>query len=55
MLMQYRLTRSFKEWSIDKANRFSNKYILECIDYLEHTSIISVDICGNYELTRNAL
>ena len=49
------LIKSFKEWSIDKANRFSDKYILECIDYLEQTLIISVDICGNYELRRDAL
>lgn len=49
------LIESFKKWSEDKANRFSEKYILECIDYLEKTSIISTDICGNYELTQNAL
>jgi len=49
------LIDSFKEWSVDKANRFSNKYILECIDYLEQTLIISMDMCGNYELTRTAL
>lgn len=49
------LIDDFKNWSADKANRFSDKYILECIDYLEETSIISLDICGNYELTRNAL
>lgn len=49
------LIEEFKSWSEDKANRFSNKYITECIDYLEDTSIISRDICGNYELTRNAL
>lgn len=49
------LIDSFKNWSEDKANRFSNKYISECIDYLEETSVISLDICGNYELTRNAL
>lgn len=49
------LVDEFKSWSEDKANRFSNKYILECIDYLEQTSMISLDICGNYELARNAL
>ena len=49
------LVNSFKEWSVDKANRFSNKYIMECIEYLEQTAIISVDICGNYELARSAL
>ena len=49
------LIESFKSWSEDKANRFSDKYISECINYLEDTSIISLDICGNYELTRNSL
>lgn len=49
------LIEEFKNWSEDKANRFSEKYISECIEYLEKTSIISLDICGNYELTRNAL
>ncbi len=48
------LISSFKEWSEDKAKRFSEKYISECIDYLEQTLIISVDICGNYELAGNA-
>ena len=45
----------FNRWSEDKANRFSDKYILECIEYLETTSIIALDICGNYELSQNAL
>lgn len=49
------LTESFQEWSADKANRFSGNYIMECIDYLEETLIISEDICGNYELARRAL
>lgn len=49
------LVESFRNWSEDKAKRFSDKYILECICYLEDTAIISIDICGNYELTRNAL
>lgn len=49
------LVDSFKKWSVDKANRFPPKYILDCIEYLEETAIVSVDICGNYELARNAL
>lgn len=49
------LIDEFKNWSRDKANRFSNKYISECIDYLEETSVISLNICGNYELAGNAL
>jgi hypothetical protein len=49
------LVDEFKRWSEDKANRFSDEDILECIAYLEETSIISLDICGNYELAGNAL
>ena len=49
------LVEAFNNWSEDKANRFSNEYIVECIDYLEKTLIISLDICGNYELTKNYL
>ena len=49
------LIEEFKNWSEDKANRFSDKYISECIDYLEETSVISLDICANYELARNVL
>lgn len=49
------LMSSFKNWLEDKANRFSDKDILECIDYLEDTSIITLDICGNYELAKNGL
>jgi O-acetyl-ADP-ribose deacetylase (regulator of RNase III)/uncharacterized protein YwgA len=47
------LIKGFKNWSEDKAKRFSDQYISECIDYLEETSVISLDICGNYELTRS--
>lgn len=49
------LIAGFKGWSEDKANRFSNEYIQECIDYLEITSIIALNICGSYELAKNAL
>lgn len=49
------LIESVKVGRKNKANRFSDKYISECINYLEDTSIISPDICGNYELTRNSL
>lgn len=49
------LVIQFKNWSEDKANRFSEKYILECIEYLENTGIISLDIYGNYVLTQNVL
>lgn len=47
------IVESFKEWSEDKANRFPKKYILECIDYLEDTGIISLDICSDYEVARD--
>lgn len=50
-----KIIENFKQWSEDKANRFSEDYIIECIEYLEETSIISTDIYGNYELTKNAL
>ena len=49
------LISSFKKADVEKKRRFDNKYISACINYLEDTSIISVDLCGNYELTRNAL
>lgn len=50
-----KIIESFKRWSEDKAIRFSEEYIIECIDYLEETSIISTNICNDYELTQNAL
>lgn len=49
------IVQGFKEWPADKANRFSVQYILECVQYLEETSIILENICGNYELTSEAL
>lgn len=49
------LLDEFKSWSEDITDRFSDKEILDCIDYLEETSIISLDICGNYELTRDVM
>lgn len=52
---QNELVSSFISWSEDKANRFSREYILECIEYLETTSIIAPDICGNYELAKDSL
>lgn len=41
----------FKNWSQDKAERFSTKYITECIEYLEETDIIQTDIFGSFILT----
>lgn len=48
------IINKFKEWSDDKAKRFSKKYIQECIGYLEDTNIISKNICNEYELSSNA-
>lgn len=44
------IVEKFKMWSEDKAERFSKKYIEECIQYLEKTNIIAKNIWGNYEL-----
>lgn len=41
----------FREWSEDKAKRFSKEYIIGCIEYLEQTDIISKDIWGKYEVS----
>lgn len=41
----------FKQWSEDKAKRFTKQYIGDCISYLEDTGIIIKNICGNYELS----
>lgn len=47
------IIKYFKEWSEDKAARFSEKNICECISYLVETDIITRDICGNYEVSGN--
>ena len=47
------IIKYFKEWSEDKAIRFSKGYICECINYLVETNIITKDICGNYEIYAN--
>ena len=41
----------FKLWSDDKAHRFSEKYIRECVDHLEETSVVMRNICGLYEVS----
>lgn len=46
------LIQAFDEWSEYKAKKFSDAYIGECINYLEDKNIISVDLCGNYELAK---
>lgn len=42
------IIRQFKEWSEDKANRFSLEDINQYIDYLENTDMIEKDLWGNY-------
>jgi len=44
----------FREWSEDKAKRFTKKCIQKCIGYLEDTNIISKNICNEFELSSNA-
>ena len=44
------IIKNFREWSEDKAKRFSKVYIRECISYLADTNIVTRDICGNYEV-----
>ena len=44
------IVKHFKEWSDDKARRFSEQYIMMCIDYLEDTGLIIKNLLGVYEL-----
>lgn len=44
------IVSGFKEWSADKANRFSEKEILKSIEYLEKTGITAIDSAGNYHI-----
>lgn len=48
-----RIVQLFREWSEDKAKRFSRGYISECVDYLEETNVIVKNICGDYECSTN--
>ncbi|MEG2439919.1 MAG: macro domain-containing protein [Acetivibrio sp.] len=48
------IINSFKEWSEDKAKKFTKKYIQECISYLEETNIIIKNICNEFEISSNA-
>lgn len=43
------IVEQFKNWSEDKEKRFSEEEIIDCINYLEDTSIIYKNICGFYE------
>lgn len=49
------IVEQFKQWSKDKADRFTNDMIRECIEYLETKGIICMNICGCYELTSSSL
>jgi O-acetyl-ADP-ribose deacetylase (regulator of RNase III) len=45
------IVKKFKDWSEDKANRFSTKEIEGYINYLEDTGIINKNIVGLYEVS----
>lgn len=45
------IQKQFKAWSEDKAARFSEKEISECIQYLDNTGLIEKNVIGNYEIT----
>lgn len=49
------LIKGFQNWSDDKAARFSVNDIEMCIDYLENTALISRNLYGKYEMTRDML
>ena len=40
----------FKEWSEDKASRFTEDQILDCLYYLVKTRILEKNLCGFYDL-----
>lgn len=42
------IIHEFKMWSEDKNNRFSSQYISNCIEYLQDTGIIELNIFGHY-------
>ncbi|WP_097004839.1 macro domain-containing protein [Lacrimispora amygdalina] len=45
---EYKLIKHFKEWSDDKANRFTEKDIKNYINYLENTNIIERNLLGEF-------
>lgn len=46
-----KLVESFKNWSEDKAKRFSRQDIIDCVNYLEDTGIVIKNLCGIFELS----
>lgn len=47
------IIRLFRSRSKEIAKRYTKKYVMDCIGYLEQTGVISKDICGNYEMPSN--
>ena len=45
------LIQDFKDWSEDKASRFSEKEIRRYIDILEKNKLVEKDILGGYTVT----
>lgn len=49
------IIENFKNWSEYKAEKFSERDIIRCIEYLEKTALISSNIFGEYEIIDRAL
>ena len=49
--IEYQLIQDFKDWSEDKASRFSEKEIRRYIDILEKNKLVEKDILGGYTVT----
>ena len=47
------IIQGFKEWSDDKAARFSEKTIMTCLDKLEYSGIIQRNMFEEYEVLRS--
>ncbi|WP_027216582.1 macro domain-containing protein [Butyrivibrio fibrisolvens] len=47
---EVKVLKLFKGWSEDKAARFSQQQILDCLNYLVETRILEKNLCGFYEL-----
>lgn len=45
-----KIVKLFQEWSEDKAKRFSEKYICECLEHLTDTGLVIKNLCGEYEV-----
>lgn len=49
-LTEDKIIKLFKGWSEDKANRFTEKRIRDCLNYLVDTRILIKNLCGIYEI-----